>query len=367
MADTSVSYKCPNCSAPLTFLPGHDKVSCEYCGAELEISAVEDLFRNKQEMAAKTREAQESKWATDEAGSEWSAEEQANLKAFTCSSCGAEIVCDENTMATECVYCGNPTMVPSRFTGMLKPDYVIPFKKTKQDAVNALKKFYEGKKLLPDAFTANNRVEAIQPMYVPFWLFDSEVEAHANFKAEKVNVRNTASEVIRESHIYNCARGGVMKFNKIPVDGSKKMDDTYMESIEPFDYSELVPFSAAYLTGYLADKYDVDADSSASRADKRVEQSAVDVLASSVNGFDTVQEENHAVIKNNGEVTYAMVPVWILTTRYEDKPYTFMMNGQTGKVVGSLPYDAKKAFLYPAFCALVLIPIIYFIAKMFLV
>lgn len=366
MADTSVSYKCPHCSAPLTFLPGHDKVSCEYCGSELDISAVEDLFRNKQEMAVKTREAQEAKWATDEAGSEWSAEEQASMKAFTCSSCGAEIVCDENTMATECVYCGNPTMVPSRFTGMLKPDYVIPFKKTKQDAVNALKKFYEGKRLLPDAFTANNRVEAIQPMYVPFWLFDSEVEAHANFKAEKVRTRDTASEVIRESHIYNCTRGGVMKFNKIPVDGSKKMDDTYMESIEPFDYSELVPFSAAYLTGYLADKYDVDADSSVPRADKRVEQSAVDVLASTVNGFDGFEEESRAVIKSKGEVTYAMVPVWILTTRYEDKPYTFMMNGQTGKVVGSLPYDSKKAFMYPAFCSLVLIPIIYFIAKMFM-
>ena len=203
-------------------------------------------------------------------------------------------------------------------------------------------------------------------MYVPFWLFHSEVEAHANFKAEKVRVRDTASEVIRESHIYNCTRGGVMKFNKIPVDGSKKMDDTYMESIEPFNYSELVPFSAAYLTGYLADKYDVDADSSVPRADKRVEQSALDVLASSVNGFDAVEEESHAVIKSKGEVTYAMVPVWILTTRYEDKPYTFMMNGQTGKVVGSLPYDSKKAFMYPAVCTVVLIPIIYFIAKMFM-
>ena len=39
---------------------------------------------------------------------------------------------------------------------------------------------------------------------------------------------------------------------------------------------------------------------------------------------------------------YAMVPVWILTTRYKDEPYTFMMNGQTGEVVGSLPIDESK-------------------------
>ena len=366
MAETSVSYKCPNCSAPLTFLPGHDKVTCEYCGAELEISAVEDLFRKKQELAVKAQEAKESKWDTQKAGEEWSEEEQQALKTFTCSSCGAELVCDENTMATECVYCGNPTMIPKRFDGMLKPDYVIPFKKTKEDAVNALKKFYEGKTLLPDAFTANNRVEAIQPMYVPFWLFDSEVEAHANFKATKIRTRETSSEIIKESHIYNCSRAGMMKFNKIPVDGSKKMDNTYMESIEPFNYDELVPFSAAYFTGYLADKYDVDAETSVPRADNRVENTAVDVLRSTVEDFDECEEESHAVIKTKGDVIYAMVPVWILTTRYEDKPYTFMMNGQTGKVVGSLPYDSKKAFLYPAFYTLILIPVIYFIAKLLL-
>ena len=260
MADTSVSYKCPHCDAPLSFQPGNDKVTCEYCGTELEISAVEELFQKKQEMAAKAQEAQEAKWDTEAAGGEWSEDEMAAMRTFTCSSCGAEIVADENTMATECCYCGNPTMLPNRFSGMLKPDFVIPFKKTKQDAVAALKEFYKGKRLLPDAFTANNRVEDIQPMYVPFWLFDSSVEAHAEFRAESVNVIDTSDETITETSVYSCTRSGTMDFEKIPVDGSSKMDNDYMESIEPFDYSELVPFSAAYFTGYLADKYDEDAE-----------------------------------------------------------------------------------------------------------
>ena len=142
------------------------------------------------------------------------------------------------------------------------------------------------------------------------------------------------------------------------------MDDAYMDSIEPFDYGDLVPFSAAYFTGYLADKYDVTAEDCAPRADKRVENSAIEVLKSSVENFDAVQLENAAVIKDVGKVSYAMVPVWILTTRYQDKPYTFMMNGQTGKFIGSLPYDSTKAFLYPALCSLVLTPIIYFLILM---
>ena len=363
MPDTSVSYKCPNCSAPLSFQPGHDKVTCEYCGAELDIAAVDQLFQAKQEMAAREREAQEAKWNTQGVGSDWDADETAALKAFTCSSCGAELVCDENTMATECVYCGNPTMIPKRFDGMLKPDFVIPFKKTKSDAVAALKKFYEGKTLLPSAFTANNRVEAIQAMYVPFWLFDADIEAHGSFQAKKFHVIDGGKEIIKQVSVFNVERGANMRFERIPVDGSKKMNNDFMDSIEPFNYKDLVPFSAAYLTGYLADKYDVTAEQSAARADQRVENSVKEVLAASVKGYDTVEPQSTAVIKTDGQVSYALVPVWILTTRYKNQPYTFMMNGQTGKVVGSLPYDSTKAFLYPAAVALVLTPVLYFILQ----
>ena len=167
MADTSVSYKCLCCGAPLSFRPGAAKVTCEYCGTELEVKTVEEFYAQKEAAAAAAQAAKEAKWDTAAAGNEWEQQEAELMKAFTCSSCGAEIVCDANTMATECCYCGNPTMLPSRFSGMLKPDYIIPFKKTKDEAVAALKKFYEGKPLLPDAFTANNRVEAIQGMYVP--------------------------------------------------------------------------------------------------------------------------------------------------------------------------------------------------------
>ena len=355
MADTSVSYKCPNCSAPLSFLPGNDKVTCEYCGTEFEVKT--------EERAAQEAEAKEAKWDTEHAGSEFTEDESAYLKTFTCSSCGAELVCDENTIATECCYCGNPTMIPSRFKGMLKPDYVIPFKKTKEEAVEALKKFYEGRKLLPDAFTANNRVEDIQPMYVPFWLFDSEVTASAVFKAENDLVIDTPDAIVTETSVYDVERIGTMKFERIPVDGSEKMDDAYMESIEPFDYSEMVPFTTAYLTGYLADKYDVSAEASVPRADKRVENSAAGVLDETVTGYMRHQMESCAVRKDVGSVKYALVPVWILTTRYNNQPYTFMMNGQTGKFIGSLPWDKGKATKYQALATLIPLPIIYFIAK----
>lgn len=346
MADTSVNYTCPSCNAPLSFKPGASKVSCEYCGAQIDMQAMEEMFAEKEAAAAAAQAAKESKWQTG--GSEaWEAEEAAMMTAFTCSSCGAEIVADRNTMATECCYCGNPTMLPNRFEGMARPDLVIPFKKTKEEAVAALKDFYKGKRLLPDAFTANNRVEDIQPMYVPFWLFDVAVEADATYRASNTETTSTADEIITHTSYYRCTRTGQMKFERIPVDGSEKMDDAFMESIEPFDYSELVPFTPAYMTGYLADKYDVDAERAGRRADERLETSAEGKLRETVTGYDHVEiDGGTTVLKEDNAVKYVLAPVWILTTKYEGKPYTFMLNGQTGKMVGSLPIDKGKLMKY---------------------
>jgi DNA-directed RNA polymerase subunit RPC12/RpoP len=347
MSDTSVSYKCPCCGAPLSFQPGHDKVSCEYCSNEFEVKTIEKLYEQQQNLAAKTAKAQsQGGWKTGDAGTDWDEQEAADLKVFTCESCGAEIVANENTIATECCYCGNPTLLPQRFGGMLKPDYVIPFQKTKKEAVAALQEFYKGKKLLPDVFTANNRMEDIQGLYVPFWLFDSQVAAMAEFKAHRSTVYDDEDETVTETSYYDCQRSGTAEFAKIPVDGSTKMDDSYMESIEPYDYSGLQPFTTAYLPGYLAEKYDVTAEDSTVRADERVDSSMLNLLGDTLENYEGYDLEDSYVHKCNGEVKYALAPVWILTTAYQKENYTFMMNGQTGKFVGKLPVDKGKLHKY---------------------
>ena len=201
-------------------------------------------------------------------------------------------------------------------------------------------------------------------MYVPFWLFDADVSASATFRAETDYVTETSDETITETRIYSCHRSGTMSFHAVPADGSHRMDDNYMESIEPFDFSALIPFSPAYLAGHLADKYDVDAKASAPRIDRRVRTSAVSILADTVKGYHRRSLDGNAQIaKRDGAERYAMVPVWILTTRYENQPYTFMMNGQTGKVVGSLPIDRRKALRYPLIPALIALPLLYYAIK----
>ena len=369
MADTSVNYKCPSCSAPLAYTPGSgSKIKCEFCESEFTVDELEQYYAAKEASAAaaqKTKDAKIEKKEAEliEAGGQWGSDEIAMLKAMVCSSCGAEIVCDNNTLATECVYCGNPVMVPGRYESQLRPDTVIPFQTTKADAKKAFSDYHKGKWLLPSNFASQSRVEAIQGMYVPYWLFNPSVEADGEFEATNSRYYTDGDYDVTETDHYRVTRGGTMDFVNVPVDGSVKMDDTWMESIEPFNYSQLVPFNTSYMAGFLADRYDVTAEEALPNAESRIKESTESVLYNSVDGYDTCSTTAFHMNRLSGDVQYAMAPVWILTTRYQDKPFTFVMNGQTGKLVGELPVDENKAKMYGAAAWLITLPITYFICK----
>ena len=148
------------------------------------------------------------------------------------------------------------------------------------------------------------------------------------------------------------SRAGSIGFEKIPVDASSKMPDDYMDSIEPYDYAELKPFSTAYLPGFLADKYDVSVEDSRERADTRCAGSLVDALENTVSGYSSCNETGRDIHLKRGKVHYALLPVWILNTRWEGKDFLFAMNGQTGKLVGNLPVSTKRVIgLFAAIAA----------------
>ena len=135
----------------------------------------------------------------------------------------------------------------------------------------------------------------------------------------------------------------MLGFDAVPVDGSSKMADDLMESIEPFAMQDAVPFNTAYLAGYVADKYDVDAQKSIQRANERVRQSTEDAFTQTVTGYDSVKMENSSIQLHGGKAKYALFPVWVLSTSWQGNNYIFAMNGQTGKFVGNLPVDKAAA------------------------
>ena len=116
-----------------------------------------------------------------------------------------------------------------------------------------------------------------------------------------------------------------------------------MESIEPFNFNEAVDFQTAYLSGYLADRYDVSAEDSIARANERIKKTTQQIFDSTVNGYDSFTRESGNIKLNNGKAKYALYPVWLLNTTWNGNKYTFAMNGQTGKFVGDLPVDSGAA------------------------
>ena len=99
------------------------------------------------------------------------------MRSYVCKSCGGEIVGDATTAATACPFCGNPVVMMGQFVGALRPDYVIPFKLDKKAAKAALMKHYGSKRLLPKVFKDQNHIDEVKGVYVPFWLFDTDVDA----------------------------------------------------------------------------------------------------------------------------------------------------------------------------------------------
>ncbi|MDO4531889.1 MAG: hypothetical protein Q4C06_07910, partial [Bacillota bacterium] len=297
--------------------------------------------QEKAEAEAAMQQAEVEGWDASGLQDDWG-EDAKGMRMYSCPSCGAELFCEETTAATSCPYCDNPTIVPGQFSGVLKPDYIIPFKLGKEDALKALKEHYKGRPFLPKAFQNQNHLDEIKGVYVPFWLFDGKAEGSVSFEGTNIVRYNSGDYEVTETHYYDVYRAGSLAFERIPVDGSKKMPDDYMDSLEPFDYDGLKDFSTAYLPGYLADKYDVSAEESSQRADSRAEATVSDALKDTVYGYQMVFEKQRNIQLHRGEVKYALLPVWILNTTWNGEKYMFAMNGQTGKMVGDLPTDKKK-------------------------
>ena len=358
MPNTEIlEYKCPCCGGVVEFDSSTQLMKCPYCDTTFDPAALME-----KDEALNQPPADEMQW--ESVSEEWPEDETSEMNVYTCKSCGGEIIADANTGATHCPFCGNPVVLTSRFTGALKPDYVLPFQLSKEDAKQKLKDFMKQKKLLPKLFSEENHLDEIKGVYVPFWLYGADVSASYNFKATRVRSWRSGNREFTETTHFRLERAGGLCFDNVPVDGSTKMDDAMMESIEPFEMKDAVPFQTAFLSGYYADKYDVDAKQSIERANTRIKNSTQEAFAATASGYGAITTESSSVQIHNGKAKYAMYPVWLLTTNYQGKSYQFAMNGQSGKFVGDMPVDKRLYWkwygIYAAICTAVSWLLLYF-------
>lgn len=345
-------FKCPACGGSVEFDAGTQKMKCPYCDSEFDIEAIK-------EMKSEESSQHDDSISWESAGGQWQEGETDGMRVYTCESCTGEIIGDENLGSTTCPYCGSKVVMTGQFSGALKPDYVIPFKFDKKQAMKNFETFVNKRKYVPKRFKSDKHIEEIKGVYVPFWLFDGDADADMSFGAEKIKSWTEGKYEYTETEYYNVTRSGNVTFKNIPVDGSEKLADDLMESIEPFHFNEAVDFETAYLAGYLADKYDVDEKASENRANERIKYSVEEALSDTVKGYSRVNGRSSSITIKGGKAKYALYPVWLLSATYNGEAYTFAMNGQTGKFAGDLPVDNKGLCKYFGVSTLIWTALIY--------
>jgi DNA-directed RNA polymerase subunit RPC12/RpoP len=322
-----LDHKCPSCTAKLPFNPTTQMWDCQYCGSSYKLEELEEFEKKQKEQENKSKKS------------------DVNADVYECPNCGAKVITDENTTATFCVYCGSTSIIKNRLTDEFRPVKIIPFANTKNEAIASFKRFKRGKLFTPKDFSDESNIEKLTGVYIPFWVYNCDVEGDINVSATKVKTWRSGNYRYTKTDSYSVKRVGNMCFEKIPVDGSIKFDDNTMDSIEPFDYKGLKDFNMSYLSGFLSEKYDVDKEESYKRAYERIKNTTINELKSTIRGYSSITVTGSNTNVDIKKTEYILLPVWMLNIKYKDKMHLFAMNGQTGKMVGNIPIDKKKMWL----------------------
>ncbi|MBO4404100.1 MAG: hypothetical protein J5780_02070 [Treponema sp.] len=336
-----VEYKCPNCTADLKFVPSSQKLCCEYCGGSFTIEEVKKLFEKNEAALDKEEAAKNQKEKKTSKEADGSDDFTKETKLYHCSSCGAEIMATDEQTALFCYYCHNPVILSGKMTGKYRPQKIISFKIDRNEAVEKFKKWCF-KTFVPRSFKTEQQLEKITGLYVPFWLADCTMNIDYEALGKTIRTWSSKNYDYIQTKEFRVLRKGTLSVEKIPADGSKRIDDELMESIEPFDYSALRDFSMSYLSGFYAEKFDMDKEDMLPHIKERIDKTCQKAVNHSIFGYNSVTPVRQDFSLTRAEMNYAMLPVWFMSYKYKDKVYEFVLNGQTGKIAGTPPVDTGK-------------------------
>lgn len=332
-----ITYKCPNCDGGLVFDPESASYVCEYC---LSKFTQEELESEK---------ASEETVQTEKDIKDTTNETEGAAVVYHCPSCGAEIVTEETTAAAFCFYCHNPVVLSGRLEGKYLPDGIIPFQITKEDAVERFQQWIRKKKFIPRGFYAKRQIEKMTGVYFPYWIYGCETESMLNGTARDVRVWRAGDLEYTETRTYAIRRAGKTSFHHLPKTALQKAETAILKGIFPYHFDAMKTFHMGYLSGFQAEKRDIEKDSISSAVHNEIQDYAQKRMRDTVERHQhfSVESSHHRILQE--KFSYTLLPVWVLTYRERgDQVYYFAMNGQTGEIVGKLPTDNKRLLLLGA-------------------
>ena len=345
--------KCPHCGAKIDYNPKTQNFKCEYCGIETTIKELEK-YNISNKSAVKNEKATEE-----------NIDDYDEYMTYTCQDCGAEIIADKETTATFCVYCGNNAILKNKLSGKFSPKEIIPFKKDKQDAINAFISLSKGRPLMPKKFNSQENIEKIRGIYIPFWFHDFHIEGALTMKGVTHEYWSVGNTDYTKTKVYELIREGNVDFHSVPVDGSTRFDNALMNTIQPYDYSELIPYNHAYLAGFLAERYDVEGNDTREEVEKDILNDVKNTFKQDASAFGITKIKDNTLQTTNHKIEYVLLPVYMVNVKYMGKIYTFAMNGQTGEFIGNIPVDKIK-LIFITLLSIITLFLLYLVLSYFL-
>lgn len=318
---------CPNCSANLKFNIALQMLHCASCDSSF------DTY----EFDSKDEDGVESKYETT---------------VFTCPECAGEIESTDTDVTGFCPFCGASTIFYSRLKEELKPDFVIPFKKTKEDCKNIYKKHAKKALFLPNEYKSEEHIDGFRGIYVPYWAYNASQEGRVTFKGEKTHRRG--DYIIHDNFRLT---GEIDSFyNGISYDASSSFSDDISQKIAPFNVKEKQPFTAGYLSGFYADTADVDSDVYSKDAlEFAKSRSRIEIKKEpTFRPYSISNLANNNLNTKVSNIERTMYPVWFMSYRNKDRVAYATINGQTGKIYADFPIDIKKFLVFSAFISVIL-------------
>ena len=321
-------YKCPSCGAPLVYDIGRESMSCKFCNNTYDLDYVRSHFNEVTD-----EKLSDFDWVT-RTKFVWEPYEVEKLEEFECSSCGGKIVTWSSTATARCPYCRHDVIVSSDFEGDMRPDMVIPFKVAAEEFRKSYTDFITDLKFIPKYFKDETVLDNIAGFYVPVWSYSC----------------SCTSSFSMSDHLYKESIE-VRDFPILANETNIRKDVFY--SVWPFSFREADKFTASCLTGFYASRYNVGAENAMERTDPEIKHiCSVRVASRAAMQYEAgdydpayLRYSNKESKISDRELTYYLVPIWLLNIPYKNKTYTFAMNGQTGKMrVDKLPTGPSYKF-----------------------
>ncbi len=332
-----VDLECDECGARLTWDPAVDALSCSYCGYSRTVERGEGtiLERPLAEAGAAARGL------------------GADVRVLRCENCGARVALGEIGTSEACVFCGSASVLAQdENRNAIRPESLIPLDVSAGEVEERFKTWVRGLWFRPNALKNTKRFDAVG-VYIPAWTFDCEV-ASAWSADSGTYYYVTVRHAVRVNGRTQMRTRRVRKVRWRPAWGDRR--DTYDDlqilashgikadlarELGPFDTRDLVPYRPEYLAGWRAEEYQIDLEQGWDQARDRITAMQRDRCAGDVPG-DTHRRLSVRNTIADVRWKHVLLPMWTLTYRFGGKPYTVLVHGQTGKVVGKAPFSVFK-------------------------